>query len=145
MKQKEIYLQILSRISLFIVFFWFGIIKILSLSPAENLVKELYSVTIANLHILSLDHFVIFLGIIEVMIGILWLIPKLTKFSLIIFLLQMFTTFGPLIFLPAISWQSFLIPTLVGQYIIKNIVLVMLAFNIYNIYIREESSNGNIL
>lgn len=139
MKQKKDYLQILSRISLFVVFFLFGIIKVLSLSPAENLVKELYLATIVNLHILSLDNFVILLGIIEVIIGILWLIPKLTKISLIIFLLQMFTTFGPLIFLPTVSWQSFLIPTLIGQYIIKNIVLIMLALNICNTYTKDKS------
>jgi uncharacterized membrane protein YkgB len=39
----------------------------------------------------------------------------------------MITTLLPLIFLPEASWSGFLVPTLTGQYIIKNIVIVALA------------------
>jgi uncharacterized membrane protein YkgB len=42
----------------------------------------------------------------------------------------MITTAGPLFLLPDIAWQSFLAPTLEGQYIIKNIVVVALAATI---------------
>ena len=30
----------------------------------------------------------------------------------------------PLVFLPAFTWQSFLVPTLEGQYIIKNVLIM---------------------
>jgi uncharacterized membrane protein YkgB len=42
----------------------------------------------------------------------------------------MITTFLPLIFLPGESWQAPFVPTLVGQYIIKNLVLVAAAIGI---------------
>jgi uncharacterized membrane protein YkgB len=36
----------------------------------------------------------------------------------------------PLLLLPTLTWQSLLIPTLAGQYIIKNIVIVALALSV---------------
>ena len=37
------------------------------------------------------------------------------------------TTFGPLIILPKLTWKGFLVPNLIGQYIIKNLVIISLA------------------
>jgi hypothetical protein len=42
----------------------------------------------------------------------------------------MFTTFGPLVLLTEETWQSFLVPTLEGQYIIKNLVIISTAIGI---------------
>jgi len=42
------------------------------------------------------------------------------------------TTIMPLVLLPQFTWQSFLVPTLEGQYIIKNILLIVLALNIWS-------------
>ena len=36
-------------------------------------------------------------------------------------------TFGPLIVLPALTWKQPFIPNLIGQYIIKNLVIIALA------------------
>jgi uncharacterized membrane protein YkgB len=41
--------------------------------------------------------------------------------------LQMVGTFLPLILLPEITWQHLFIPTMEGQYIIKNLVLITAA------------------
>lgn len=122
----------ISRISLFIVFFYFGILKVLGISQAEALVTALHAKTLAG--IISIETFVFLLGVLECSIGVLFLIPKLTKYTMIIFGIQMLTTFGPLLFLPDISWYSFGVPTIVGQYIIKNIVLIALALEIYSRY-----------
>ncbi len=122
----------ISRISLFIVFFYFGILKVLGISQAEALVTALHAKTLAG--VISIEAFVFLLGVLECSIGILFLIPKLTKYTMIIFGIQMLTTFGPLLFLPDISWYSFGVPTIVGQYIIKNIVLIALALEIYSRY-----------
>ena len=120
----------LARLSLAIIFIWFGLIKLLHLSPAEALVKELYAVTLGQFGLFSLDGFVLFLGLIECIIGVGWLIPRMTKFVFRMFSIQMFTTFGPMVFLPAVTWQYFGVPTLVGQYIIKNICLIVVALYI---------------
>ena len=63
-------------------------------------------------------------------IGVIFLIPKLEKTAIIILTLHMITTFLPLFLLPPIAWKSFLVPTLEGQYIIKNLVTLALAVNI---------------
>ena len=42
----------------------------------------------------------------------------------------MITTAGPLVLLPSETWQSFFVPTLEGQYIIKNLVIIAAAIGI---------------
>lgn len=119
----------LNRLALFIVFFWFGFLKILEISPAEGLVTHLHATTIASF--IEIDTFLVLLGVVECFIGILWLIPQLTKVAFVIFLFQMFTTFLPLLFLPKDTWQNTLVLTLTGQYIIKNIVLIASAYTVF--------------
>ncbi len=117
---KKIYLPIV-RIGLFTIFFWFGILKVLGLSPASELVQRLYENTI---HFASFNSFLIGFGIFECIVGILFLIKGLERIVIPLLFIHMITTFGPLLFLREETWQSFLVPTLEGQYIIKNIVLI---------------------
>lgn len=65
-------------------------------------------------------------------IGILFLIPKLEKLSIAIFALHTATTLMPLFLLPSIAWKSFMIPTLEGQYMIKNLITIALALSIFS-------------
>lgn len=122
-----------SRFSLFVVFFWFGFLKIIHTSPAESLITHLHHQTIANW--VSISFFVPFLGFIECAIGILWLFPKLTRLAFALFCLQMLTTFLPLIYLPADTWQDSFTLTLTGQYIVKNLVLIATALILYVFHI----------
>ena len=118
----------INRFSLFVVFFWFGILKVLSISPAESLVTHLHQVTIAQF--ISKESFLMLLGILECTIGLLWLFPKWTRLAFILFTFQMFTTFLPMIFLPDDTWQNTFVLTLTGQYIIKNLVLIASAYTV---------------
>ena len=120
---------LLAHTALFIVFFWFGAIKLTGHSPANDLVRELL-LLIPIMKVWPFDSFIIVLGLVEMLIAILFLSPKTTKIAIVILIPHMFTTMLPLILLPALTWQSFLIPTLAGQYIIKNIVLVTLALSV---------------
>ena len=45
-------------------------------------------------------------------------------------LLHMIMTFMPLFMLPEVTWSAFLVPTLEGQYIIKNLVIISGAIGI---------------
>jgi uncharacterized membrane protein YkgB len=119
----------LNRLSLFVIFFWFGALKVFSASPAESLVTHLHQLTLQS--VIPIHTFLITLGFIECAIGILWLIPRFTKVVIIIFTAQMATTFLPLIILPRETWHNIMILSLSGQYILKNIVLVACAFTIY--------------
>lgn len=131
--------QWIGRISLAIVFFWFGILKVFGVSPANGIVGELLAIT---LPFISFDFFIIFLGIWEAAIGILFLFPKCTKWAFILMAIQMFTTFGPMVLLPAIGWQMPMVPTLEGQYILKNVVLVALGWMIYHDW-KEKIENAS--
>lgn len=113
-----------ARISFFIVYFWFGILKILDTSPANPLAAALQEKT---LPFLTFQQFIIFFSLYEMLIGILFLVPKFTRFVYVLFILHMGTTLMPLFLLPEYSWQGFLTPTLEGQYMIKNLVLISLA------------------
>ena len=116
-----------ARIGLFIVFFWFGFLKVIGLSPASGVVQNLFESTIPFMHFLT---FLVLFGIFECIIGILFLIKGAERVVIPLLLIHMFTTFGPLVFLPEETWQKFMVPTLEGQYIIKNFVLIAAAVGI---------------
>lgn len=117
----------LSRTAIFIIYFWFGSLKLIDSSPANPLVESLLNKTLPYI---SFDQFIIFLGAVEMAIGILFLIPKLEKAAITIFSLHTITTLMPLFLLPTVAWKSFLIPALEGQYMIKNLITIALAVNI---------------
>ena len=116
-----------ARVALFVVFFCFGILKVFGASPANPLVGALLSTTMP---FLDFEQFIVFFGFYEMVIGVSFLIPKMVRVSILLLGLHMVTTLMPLVFLPAIAWTKPLIPTLEGQYIIKNVVIIALAISI---------------
>lgn len=113
-----------ARIALFVVFFWFGILKIIGTSPANPMVSDLLAHT---LPFMTFDTFIFYFAIYEMVIGIVFLIPRLERLAIALLLPHMIMTCLPLILLPAMTWQAFLTPTLEGQYIIKNLVIIAAA------------------
>jgi uncharacterized membrane protein YkgB len=116
-----------ARLSLFSIFFWFGALKIFSESPANPLVQALLART---LPFVTFDAFIVFLGWSEMLLGVAFLVSWLDRITIPLFFVHMFTTTMPLILLPAMTWERFLVPTLEGQYIIKNIALVALVLTL---------------
>lgn len=116
-----------ARCAFFVVFFWFGILKVFSLSPANPLVADLLERTLPGL---SFDTFIVAFGVFEMIIGILFIIPRLERLAIGLLAIHMITTAMPLFLLPAVAWQGTLVPTLEGQYIIKNLALIALAMAI---------------
>jgi uncharacterized membrane protein YkgB len=114
----------LARLSLLVVFFYFGFLKVIGLSPATPLVEALFQKTIL---FLSFDFFIKFFGLFEMFVGLTFIIPRLERLAIFLLIIHMITTFLPLFLLPQITWQKFLVPTLEGQYIIKNLVIISLA------------------
>jgi len=113
------------RIAFFVVFVWFGILKVFEVSPAGDLVSQLFEATfLSNLG--SPEIFLILFGILEVGIGVMSLIPKLERITFLVMAFHLTTTVLPLFVIPDAAWTSFLVPTLVGQYIMKNIALLAL-------------------
>lgn len=113
------------RISFAIIFFWFGILKPLGVSAAIPLLKA----TVAWLPFIEADVWVHVIGWWEVVIGVLFLFKKTTRIAIALLFLQMGGTFMPLIFLPEVVYQNgnLFMPTMEGQYIIKNLMIISAA------------------
>ena len=116
-----------ARVSLFLIFFWFGFIKLLGISAASPLAEALTAKTVGMQYF---DALFILLAAIECVIGILFLIPRATRVVIPLLLLHMVVVCSPLVLVPEHAWQEFLVPTLEGQYIIKNAVVVAVAIGI---------------
>jgi uncharacterized membrane protein YkgB len=116
-----------ARVSIFLVFFWFGLIKLLGLSPAGPLAEALVGKTVGLQHFDMLFHI---LAGLECIIGILFLLPKATRIVVPLLLIHMLIVCSPLLLVPEYTWQQFGVPTLEGQYIIKNAVVVAVAIGV---------------
>ena len=117
----------MARIALFIVYFWFGLLKIIAVSPANPLVSALLAKT---LPFITFHQFIVFFGVYEMLIGICFLIPRFERVAIALLVPHLITTIMPLIMLPAITWSTVFVPTLEGQYIIKNVLIIALAMGI---------------
>jgi len=115
------------RLAIFVVYVWFGLLKVLGMTPADELVDALLTRTFPFVPEAS---FLIFLGIVEIFIGTLFFFPKFTRMAVLLLVIHMITTLLPLMLLPELTWAGFLQPTLVGQYILKNIVILALAMSV---------------
>ena len=131
LKQASI---LVSRLALFVVYFWFGLLKVIGLSPASQMVQELFGKTMAHMPLvssISSGTFVIIFGIFEMIIGLLFIIPGKEKWAIVTFFLHMITTSLPLFFLGSSVWTNAFVPTLEGQYIVKNLALIGCALTIW--------------
>lgn len=127
----------INRMMIALVYVWFGFLKILGTSPAEGLVSDLFNVTLSGL--MSSSQFVICLGVFECVLGLIWLFPSFTKIAFYTLIFHLITTFMPIVLLPNATWTSFFSLTLVGQYIVKNVVLFASAFFVFKFYMPPVS------
>ncbi len=115
------------RLALGIVFFWFGALKLVpGMSPAEDLAGR----TIEQLTFGAVPASVALpvLALWEVAIGLGLLTGRWMRLTLFLLFVQMAGTITPLFLFPEETFVSFpFVPTLEGQYIIKNVVLVAAA------------------
>ncbi len=118
---------VLLRIGLGVVFFWFGVIKFVpGLSPAQDLAAN--TMRVLSFGIVPPNISVPVLAAWECLIGLGLITGKFMRVTILLLLVQMAGTVTPLFLFPQETWRVFPIsPTLEGQYIIKNIVLVSAA------------------
>ncbi|MFP3860258.1 MAG: hypothetical protein ACLFUW_05500 [Bacteroidales bacterium] len=129
----------LLRISVGIVFLWFGFLKFFpSVSPAEKIAVD--TIKIISFDLLSSKAILIILATWETLIGIGLIAKIYLREILVLLFLQMIGTITPLFFFPEEVFNVIpYAPTLEGQYIIKNIVLISAA-----IVIGATIRGGNI-
>ncbi len=116
-----------ARFSIFVLFFWFGFLKVVGLSSAAGVVENLFNQTIP---FMQFSTFLVLFGLFECLIGVLFLIRGAERVVIPLLCLHLVTTCGPLVFLPQETWTAFLVPTLEGQYIIKNLAIIAVAIGI---------------
>ncbi len=114
----------LLRISIGIVFFWFGIQKFFpGLSSAEELASR--TIETMSFGLIQQQVSMPLLATWEVLIGLMFIFRFWMRFALPLLFVQMVGTVMPLFLFPAETFvPPPLVPTLIGQYIIKNIVIV---------------------
>jgi uncharacterized membrane protein YkgB len=112
------------RIGLGIVFIWFGTLKFFpGLSPIEDLVARV--IPIISFGMVSPAVGLPVLAALECVIGIGLITKHFLRITILLLFIQLLGAMSPLIVLPSVSWQYIpYVPTLVGQYIIKDIVLI---------------------
>jgi len=128
------------RISFGIIFIWFGILKPLGISSAEPLVIA----TVPWLPVFDGETWVSIIGWWEVAIGISFLFRKTIRVAVALLALQMVGTFMPLVILPEVTFQAGHFPygpTLEGQYIIKNLMIISAALVVGGT-VRENKVNA---
>lgn len=124
-----------ARIAVFIIYFWFGLLKLLDLSPATPLAAALVS------HTIGMPYFTAsfkVLAVYECVLGLLFLIPALTWLSTVLLVVHLVIVTSPLVLVASVAWIHPLVPTLEGQYIIKDLAILALAVGI--IAYRELSA-----
>ena len=118
-----------AKLSIFAIYFWFGLLKVIGQSPASEMVKALFEETVSKMIAgVSFEQFIIAFGIFEMLIGVMFLIGKFPKLAFVLLLVHIFTTALPLFMTGDMVWTKTLIPMLEGQYIIKNLALLGLGF-----------------
>lgn len=115
---------LLLRISVGLVFFWFGFLKFFpGLSPAQDLAVR--TISTATFGLISEPIIINGLALWEVLIGLGLISGKFMRETLLLLFLQMPGTFLPVFLFPnEVFTQIPYAPTLEGQYIFKNFVLI---------------------
>jgi uncharacterized membrane protein YkgB len=117
------------RFALATIYIWFGILKPLGLSPTDPLVEA----TIRQFPLLNPDRWVSIIGWWEVAIGVAFIFRKTIRIGILLLVLQMGGAFLPLFLFPHVTFQTGHLPyapTLEGQYIIKNLLVLAAAMTI---------------
>lgn len=115
------------RVSIGIIYVWFGMLKYFQgYSPAEELaINTIHQLTFG---LIPAKTSIILLAIWETVLGLLLIIGYRVRTLLIVMVVHMICTFTPLLFFPDVSFKfapyGF---TLVGQYIMKNIIILAAA------------------
>ncbi|MFF3974981.1 DoxX family membrane protein [Streptomyces rubiginosohelvolus] len=111
------------RICVGLVFAWFGVLKFIpGASAAEGFATG--AMTEMTMGLIPAPACLLLLAVLETGIGLALLTGFLIRWALAAFFLHMAGVFLSLLVLPDAAWNTAGVPTLEGQYVIKNIVLV---------------------
>jgi len=109
------------RVLLAIVFIWFGMLKIVGAKSATSIVAK-------TVYIFDPTYIVPLLGLWEILIGITLLNKRFLRIAILLLFIRLPGTFFALIYNYSVCFtDSIFIPTIQGQYLLKEITLVGVA------------------
>ncbi len=117
----------LLRISIGIIFFWFGFQKFFpGISSAEDIATR--TIDVLSFGLVKAPYSMPILAIWESLIGLGFIFAKYLKATIILLYAQMAGTIFPLFVFPEETFYMIpLVPTIEGQYILKNIIIITAA------------------
>lgn len=122
----------LLRFSLAVVYFWFGALKLIGLSPALGLVRSVSP-------LLATIPLYIGLALFEMGIGVALLVGFQKRWTAAAVILHLIGTFGVLVASPQSAFlPEFPFLTLEGEFVVKNLVLLGAAVALFIIYAEER-------
>jgi putative oxidoreductase len=124
----------LLRVSLGVVFVWFGALKVANLTPVGDLVA-------GTLPFLDPTWFVPFLGAVEVALGLALLLGRAITVVGAVLVAHLCGTFLVLVMQPELAFQNGnpLLLTTIGEFVVKNVVLISAAL-VLAARLREEKT-----
>ncbi len=107
------------RISVGVVFIWFGGLKVLDVSPVSDLVAN-------TVYWLDASWVVPALGVMEVLVGLCLVTRRFLRLALLWFALQLLGTFMVFLVVPHVAFSEGnpLLLTVEGEFVAKNLVLL---------------------
>lgn len=129
----------LLAISIGLVYLWFGILKFFpDLSPAEGLAKS--TIHILTFGLIPDDFAIILLALWETWIGVFLIFNLARRTVALLALVHIIFTFMPLVFFPdQVFNEGPLYLTLLGQYIIKNLIIIAALLSLLNVDVKSIS------
>ncbi|WP_228988840.1 DoxX family protein [Streptomyces sp. DH8] len=117
------------RVCIGLIFCWFGVLKFFpGASAAEDF--AIGAMTELTLGLIPAPVCLLLLAVLETGIGLALLTGILLRWALAAFFLHMAGVLLSLFVLPDAAWHAAAVPTLEGQYVVKNIVLVAACLHI---------------
>ena len=113
---KVIYLL---RISLALIFFWFGMLKLLNISPVASLLQNSFP-------FLAQSPYIELLGLGEIIIGAGLISDRLSGYAATLMMLHLLCTLSLVVIAPdSVFAPVFPVLTLEGEFLAKNLVLIV--------------------
>jgi len=104
--------------SLSLTFFWFGLLKVINMSPVVGLLRHSFA-------FFAHQPFLGLLGLFEILISVGLLIPRIRKITISLTILHLFGTISVICVAPNILFAPYFpVLTMEGEFILKNFILI---------------------
>ena len=129
----------LLRISLGVVFVWFGALKVAGVSPVRDLLA-------ATLPFVDADLSVPALGVVEIVIGLALAVGRLPRVTLLVLTGHLAGTFLTFLTASELMWQGAnpLALTADGEFVVKNVVLISAALLLIAWHSRRADERSEV-